>query len=346
MALLVTIAAVAILIAITVEAHRQVRSQLLVSAATRNQQELSWEARAGLTAAMAMLIADKKNTKADTVQEAWARPEERAKVFAQLGLSPEISVEITDCLGRIQVNALVKQNGKDINETQQALWDRLLRPIVSEYDELDLNATTDIINSIKDWLDHDDDDAVTGLNGAETDYYESLDPGYKARNGYIADTTEMLFIKGITHEIFYGKDDVPGIGPSLTAYGGQVLGEAKDKVQYPGKINISTAPVGVLKALLPPENVDLAESMAAYRDLRESDTFINEITDPGWYKNAPGCSDVVIDPNLLTVSSDQFVIVSRAVRGDMAGQVTAVVQREKEKSTGQYVCRILSFKLS
>ncbi|MEW5737074.1 MAG: hypothetical protein AB1921_19670 [Thermodesulfobacteriota bacterium] len=346
MALLVTIAAVAILIAITVEAHRQVRSELLVSAAKRNEQELSWEARAGLTAAMAMLIEDKRNTKADTLQEPWAQPEERMRMMAEMGLGPEVTVEITDCLSRIQINALVKQNGKDVNEAQQNLWDRFLRPIVSERDDMDLNATTDIINSMKDWLDHDDDDAVTGVNGAETDYYESLDPPYKARNAPITETAEMLFIKGITPDLFSGTADAPGIGPNVTAYGSQILGESKDKLQYPGKINISTAPVAVLKALLPPEDQDLAEAMAAYRDLRESNTFINDITDPGWYKNAPGCSEVNIDPNLVTVTSDQFVIVSRAVRGDSASKITAVVQREKDQQTGKGVCRILTFRLS
>lgn len=346
MALLVTIAAVAILIAITVEAHRQTRNELLASAATRNEQELSWEARAGLTAAMAMLIEDKDKTKADTIQEDWARPEEVRKVLAELGLSPEINVQIMDVTGRIQANALVKSNGKDMNTAQEALWDRFLRPIMSEYDDLDLNATTDVINSIKDWLDHDDDDAVTGVNGAETDYYESLDPPYKARNGYIADTAEMLFIKGITSDLYYGKEEIPGIGPYVTAYGGQVLGEAKNKIQYLGKINISTAPPQVIKALLPAEDEDLAESIVGYRDLKESETYINDITDVGWYKNAPGCSELTLDANIISVTSDQFVIVSKAVRGDSASQVTAVVQREKDKDTGKYVCKILSFKLT
>ncbi len=40
-----------------------------------------------------------------------------------------------------------------------------------------------IINSLKDWLDSGDDDAITGLSGAESDYYEGLEPPYSCKNG-------------------------------------------------------------------------------------------------------------------------------------------------------------------
>ena len=60
---------------------------------------------------------------------------------------------------------------------------------------------TPIVNSILDWIDPDDQ---THVEGAETEYYQSLTPPYAAKNGPIDDISELLLIKGITPEIYYG----------------------------------------------------------------------------------------------------------------------------------------------
>lgn len=66
-----------------------------------------------------------------------------------------------------------------------------------------VNATDSpmIVDSILDWRDTDDN---TGLNGAESDYYMSLSPAYAAKNGPFDDIEELLRVKGVTPEIFYG----------------------------------------------------------------------------------------------------------------------------------------------
>ncbi|MCC6491427.1 MAG: general secretion pathway protein GspK [Pirellulales bacterium] len=61
----------------------------------------------------------------------------------------------------------------------------------------------EIAEAIVDWLDADDS---AQLNGAESDYYRSLSPGYSARNGPIADLDELLLVKGVTPELLYGLD--------------------------------------------------------------------------------------------------------------------------------------------
>jgi general secretion pathway protein K len=72
-----------------------------------------------------------------------------------------------------------------------------------------------IINPIKDWLDSGDDDAITGLTGAENDYYQSLDPPYGARNGPFKHIRELMRVKNITKEMFYSLD----IDNYVTVYG-------------------------------------------------------------------------------------------------------------------------------
>ena len=59
----------------------------------------------------------------------------------------------------------------------------------------------DLISCIQDWIDPDDDPRV---NGAESDYYRSLDPPYYAKNGSMDEVSELLLVKGMTPELYWG----------------------------------------------------------------------------------------------------------------------------------------------
>ena len=65
------------------------------------------------------------------------------------------------------------------------------------------NMTDDVANSIVDWLDADDSPRT---NGAESDYYGSLNPPYMAKNGPLDSIEELLFVKGVTPQLLYGND--------------------------------------------------------------------------------------------------------------------------------------------
>jgi general secretion pathway protein K len=62
-----------------------------------------------------------------------------------------------------------------------------------------------IISSVQDWIDPDDD---TRIGGAESDYYQGMDPPYVAKNGPIDDLSELLMIRGIRDnpELYWGSD--------------------------------------------------------------------------------------------------------------------------------------------
>ncbi|MEI4908121.1 type II secretion system protein GspK, partial [Klebsiella pneumoniae] len=53
---------------------------------------------------------------------------------------------------------------------------------------VDASEVPSITDSILDWIDADD---ATHLNGAESDYYEGLQPSYSAKNGPIDDMSEL-----------------------------------------------------------------------------------------------------------------------------------------------------------
>jgi general secretion pathway protein K len=93
----------------------------------------------------------------------------------------------------------------------------------------------DIINdSLQDWKDTDD---LSRINGAESDdFYLKLPVPYRARNGALQDTAELLQIRGVTREIYRGEKNQPALADLVSVAG-------RDTV------NMNTAPAPVLKAL-------------------------------------------------------------------------------------------------
>jgi general secretion pathway protein K len=58
------------------------------------------------------------------------------------------------------------------------------------------------VDSILDWRDPDD---FIRINGAENEYYQSLKEPYDCKNGNFDSVEELLLVRGITPELFYGK---------------------------------------------------------------------------------------------------------------------------------------------
>ena len=122
---------------------------------------------------------------------------------------------------------------------------------------VDAGETPAIIGSIIDWVDKDSD---LHIQGAETEYYQTLNPPYEAKNGAIDDLSELLLIKGMTPELYWGNSSTnhpPGaFQQQLNRFGVPV-----DAPSYPvgfvdiftpistGKININTASATTLQVL-------------------------------------------------------------------------------------------------
>ena len=339
-ALLITLSIITVLIAVSLELSRKARSAVMTTAAARDRLTLLHISSSGINAAMAMLVKDKKESETDSMQEGWADPEKIIEVLNDIPFEDgNITVIISDELSRIQVNALVRfPEGRDPNNAQMFMWDRFLSYFISLDDVFEEIEPRTIINSVKDWLDSGDDDAITGLNGAESDYYQAIDPPYSCKNGPLTHLDELALIKGITPDLFYDHGERSGISGYLTIYG------ITDSGAYEGKININTAELPVLAALLPSGNEHLAQEIFDYRQEKTDSQYIHDLSSSMWYKNVPGCKDIEIDPELISTSSDLFRIESAATLHEMKLTVTAVVQRGKDGKTGKYRCRVLSWK--
>ncbi|UCF90948.1 MAG: general secretion pathway protein GspK [Desulfobacterales bacterium] len=346
-ALLLTISVTTILVTAALESNRRARFQIVATAAIRDRLTLSQMAASGVHVAMAMLAKDKKESNQDSLAEDWASPAKIAEILPAMPFDEgQLAVNITDEMSKIQINALVQfPDSNQFNEPQRTMLDRFLRHISAAAPE-DVKMEDDsepmaIINSIKDWLDSGDDDAITGLSGAESVYYQGREPPVACRNGPLPDVNELLQIKGITPEIFYDSEAMSGMHRYLTVYG-MNPGEGTT-FNFPGKININTAERPVILALLPSESAEMADALLEYRQQRQEEKETDAFSNPTWYKGAPGFADVSIDPKLITTTSDVFRIESTATLHDLQLTATAVVERALNDETGKWGCKILSW---
>ena len=96
---------------------------------------------------------------------------------------------------------------------------------------------------------------------------------------------------------------------------------------------------------MPAGSEELAQSIFDYRMEASETEFLHDLSDPKWYKNAPGCGDLNLDPELITNSSDIFRIVSMAQKDTAAITVSTVVRRIKNEQTGKLNFEILSWEI-
>jgi general secretion pathway protein K len=349
-ALLITLSVTTLLVVMTLEYNRRARYAVISASAARNDLTMTEMATAGVHVAMAILAKDKTQNDTDTPLDDWANPEKVAEVLREFPFEAgEVALLITDELGKIQVNALVNYpDSRQFNETQRTLWERFLQYYADRKElKLELKDDSDpqaIINSLKDWLDSGDDDAITGLSGAETSYYQDKEPPYPSRNGPLTDLDELLLVKGITPELYYGTAQVPGIARYLTVHG-MAPGEGTG-FSFPGRINLTTAELPVLFAMLPAENRDLVEAIDELRRDIAAGKQTVDLKSPNWLNQLPGLGGIKLDPKLITMTSDLFRVQSTATLHDASTTVTAVVQRVQGSQSGKWTCHMLSWQVN
>ncbi len=343
-ALLLVISVTTILIATALEYNRRARFTVLSTAAARDRLMLSQMASSGIHAAMALLAKDRAESNIDSLQEDWANPDKINELLSEMPFDEGgLTVTITDEMGRIQINALVTfPDSRNFNDSQRLMLERYLNFLKDATEETPEDSQPPaIINSLKDWLDSGDDDAITGLSGAESAHYQDLSPSYSSRNGPIADIYDLLRVKGITPELFYGGPEKPGMAETFTVHG--MKPGAGTEFTFPGKINVNTAELPVLVALMPSENPELAMALYELRQQVVDDKNAPDLSDPAWYKNIAGLSGLNLDTQLMTTASDIFRIVSEAKVNDSTLIATAVVERQKKEKSAKWFCKILSW---
>ncbi|MBF0204884.1 MAG: general secretion pathway protein GspK [Desulfamplus sp.] len=387
-ALLVTLALISILMAAALELARRSADSAEMDKRTADRFQAEEMAKSGIDLAMFILTRDAEQNDIDSVQDIWADSEILAAAVQLLGFQQgSLDIVITDELGKIQINALLAQfPGSDINNDQSALWERFLNMVISSDKSVDLRDPAEIINSLKDWLDSGDNDAISGLSGAESYYYEALDPPVVCSNGPVNKVEELFMIKGIPRNLASLPENMTelsknltdqfpaisspsiksesslnnplglstskplGVSTSLdpsrifTVYGIDSSKKEGAKFTYPGTININTADVPVLAAMLPPGMEDQASELVSFRMEKEQTgrAFVNAL-DRGWYKRVIALSpkDNLEFERIARYSSDMFRVDATAQLDDTSVSLTGFIKREKRPKSGRWGCTIL-----
>ncbi|MDX9963320.1 general secretion pathway protein GspK [Desulfobacter postgatei] len=355
MALIVTIAVVAILCVVALEAGRLAKQAASGTIAENDMFAAREMAMSGIHLAMMILAMDGADNEIDSIQEPWADPEQISLAVAAMGLNPEnVSLKISDEMGKLQLNALLKQfPGNDFNDAQVVLLERFLTLAAPEDKSDGAGSAVEIVNALKDWLDSMDDDTITGLTGAESNYYESLDVPYTCANGPLRHISELFLVKGVVDAILSPSYISQGMDESIqadikdmfTVYGlSEVHNSQENGFSFSGTVNINTAPVAVLAALLP-EGRDLnAQDLADYRSEKASlgREYIHTL-ESGWFEDVIALNDneKKAFEKLITYSSSVFRADCTAKKNGYQVALHAVIKREKQDMTGKWSCRIL-----
>ena len=220
-----------------------------------DEQQLLWLGRSGVEYARWILAQEASiaGEPYDSLNQIWAGgpggPGETNSALAGISLDNYQLGDGTFSLKITDLERLANINTANTPELQQALT-------LMGVDADDLSVVAD---SIQDWIDTDDAPRVAG---AESDYYQSLTPPYNAKNAPIDDLSELLLIKGVTPEMYYGSDSSNSPAsqqPQHPKLGfGTAPGQAPD---YPfglkdiftpvssGLINLNTADTNVLQMI-------------------------------------------------------------------------------------------------
>ena len=107
-------------------------------------------------------------------------------------------VEIEDEGNKVNINEFLTEAKKNPEPLKQLLR----KKIGLEGEDADI-----VADSLIDW--HDTDNNITGVNGAEEDYYKGLNPPHQCRNGDIPVVEELLLVRGIDEQLLFGKRGRP-----------------------------------------------------------------------------------------------------------------------------------------
>lgn len=107
-----------------------------------------------------------------------------------------------------------KPSAMDPNRVSVNDWHRLLDVACGMEEGEERN---ELVDAFHDWIDPDN---LTRANGAEEEFYQSLEPPRHVKNAPISSYEEILLIHGFTSEMFYGYGNPVRIEDGILVGGG------------------------------------------------------------------------------------------------------------------------------
>jgi general secretion pathway protein K len=217
---------------------------------TRNFKEMTesyYIAEAGLNRAVMELIKNGGKPFITSVEDQDAEANDKIRWRVNFEIPP-----ISYAGGQFEIQIQNEYGKINLNRADRAL----LRVMLGRFDLEDTEKDV-IVDSILDWRDEDD---LHRINGAEKDYYLSLPNPYQCKNGDFDSIKELLLVRGVTSEIYYG-----GLKDMITVYPDTPSGEKgvnAKKIQ--SRVNINSMPSQLLLSF-PGMTNDLVQGLMEYR---------------------------------------------------------------------------------
>ncbi|HYG24706.1 MAG TPA: general secretion pathway protein GspK [Verrucomicrobiae bacterium] len=245
--------------------------------------------------------------------------------------------------GTVSIRITDNERKFNINQANEQILQRVLTAVGVDAGEIPA-----ITASIIDWIDPDD---VTHVNGAESDHYESLVPPYSAKNRPMDDLSELLLVRGVTLDMYWGSASSNHIVAAFQPV--DRWGRPMEAPVYPmgfvdvftplsnGRINVNTASAQTLQ-IIPlvdesgaaqivqqragPDGVDGTEDDLPFRSPGEAGMIVNQAV-------AQQCTQ------FGTVRSSVFEVVVEATLGNYRKTFHATLARTPPRDV-----QILSFR--
>jgi len=186
---------------LTLSFSRESRVEVTTARNAQSMERAYYIARAGMESAIYQILQRRTatSTSRTAVADTEPSPIELGRVTGSFD-GGTWQVRIQDESGKINLNTVPEQ--------QLGL---LIRATGIEDPDAQI-----LIDSIMDWRDTD---SMTRADGAENDYYESLELPYSAKNGRFDAVEELLLVRGMTSDYFYGKPERTQDGTVEYKYG-------------------------------------------------------------------------------------------------------------------------------
>lgn len=197
-ALLLVLGAIVVLTSIVAGFTYTMKVEARLAQNFQNDSEMDWLARSGVELARFILAAELQSPdgrQLDALNQKWAGGVGSLTNDLLAGIS---LANNSLGRGRFALQITDQERRFNINQADPLVLERALRLM-----NVDAGDHGTLIDAITDWIDPDDD---PGINGAESDdFYLRLDPPYYAKNGPIDDIAELLLVRGMSPELYWGS---------------------------------------------------------------------------------------------------------------------------------------------
>jgi general secretion pathway protein K len=297
-ALLLTLLVLTFMVALILEFDAEARREYRDAAAFRDNFKASVLARAAVQAARGVLqqdfLKDKQSGETfDAPTDLWAFPITNYPIGDGM-----LNAKIEDERGKLNLNDLAVSGDPIIKKAKVGRVKRLFELV---------QINPDLVDAIVDWVDTDDQPEPSG---AESIYYQSLRPPYRAANAPLQTYLELRLIKGMTPEI------LAKLSKLVTVY----------PLEGQSKVNLNTADPLVIQSLDP----GITQSVAAdiiqsrpYKTIQELDR-VSSFEDIG---------KVLRTQNLYDIKSDLFLARMIVRVNEMTRNATVVLRRDPNNGT-------------